>query len=492
LTSPLELIASPHSLYRLITENRPWNEFIYEAIDNSLEDVSGNADLVTIVIGRTSVTIADDGRGISDMNRLARPGASGSYSHAGALAQYGFGAKIWMCKGRKLTVTTVHDGRRHKFIFDTKPVEQSDFKRWITGYGGDGTPTDKSSGTKLIISELRKNVGSVIIPSLMAELQRRYWIGLRNGKKIVIRDERKSVRTYEVSTLAPPSWSDTISFSSEGDGQPYRAKIGILNESVGSYHGLFMGYSFRTIVIEETFPSGRILPARIHGQVELSTAWRHCFSMTKDKIVKLRDELLSDIEEKAKEVLDKAESLTTQIRLKEVALKLQSGVIAALFKHGRGRSPLPVADASGGDEGSKSLKPVESTEKRKRPKTDQPVRHDDVHGIEVKFESLGYTDTAIVAVGSDWKTCIVTLNKDCPKIAHIYDPRNTRYPSLFLMLGYELAHFSTRLDAAQSRVLFRGMLGEASSSDDKEVIRKAILAFFAFIAGEDEKMGAAA
>lgn len=488
----------PHVLLSFINRGLPWSKVISEFVDNGFDEAAGNSQTIRIEVRKGSVTIIDFGRGIEDINRLGILGASASYHYEGNIGQYGIGAKAWFCKARRLDVETCHDGRLHRHTFDLRPVlEALASKRsppWLNAYSGKGRRVVKSSPTytRVSLRDFHPEAGSIFVAPLIHELQTSYWPGLIDGRKIEIHDyRRRQVIKNTVSSLTPPSWSDRLTFESTVNNRRYKATIGILNDNIGRYSGLFVGFLFRNICIEKTLPN-RAVPPRIHGQIALSGDWRDSLSNYKDEIIKDRDALMLDVERLAREVLDEGNDYTEELRLDGVASVLEKTATKAIraneatlrlvsTKREKPSEPArELAKQEDTDKRSAEKKPpvVEQASAKNRDQSGENTRP----GIHFRFQHLGY-DT-LGDIGLTDRTVTVTLNQDCRKLEAL--SHQTHYPGLYLAIGNELAMKCLDLTIAQIEYYFGAMLGEAAGSENRADMMRAIRTWWGFIAEEQD------
>lgn len=485
-----QLPPNPHLILSFVKRGLRWPQVIAEFVDNAFDEAAGDARSILIEIDKGSVSITDYGRGIEDINRLGILGASASYQHEGNIGQYGVGAKAWMCQAQKLEVETCFAGRLHRHTFDLAPVLKSLEKgdpRWLTGYAGKGRAATESF-SRLTMRSFHPDRTPLILPALVNELQRMYWPGLLAGRTIEIIDKRRRPKVeVAVKPLKPASWSDVRMFSSEVNGRPYKATIGILSESIGAYSGLWIGHLYRTICVEKSLPS-RALPARVHGQIELSSAWRHALSNYKDEIIEDRELLLLDIESRAAGILDLADEFTEDMRFENIAAEIQSVATKAL-EDGASKTTGSNRGSDGPRKpsGERAEKPKESEAQADEPAEKTPENGEDFSsGIRYGFRRLGHDTIGSVEIHG--RTVTVILNSQCPKIEAV--SRQPRYPGIYLAIGNEIAAKCDELGPSEIETLFGGMLGDAGGSEKRIDMKRAIRAWWGFVA--DEQVEAAA
>src|SRR5579859_4630098 len=417
-----QLPPDPHLLFSYVNRGLSWYTIISELVDNAFDDAAGNAREVYIGLRDGEVSVTDYGRGIEDINRLGSLGASASYHHEGNLGQFGVGAKGWLCKAKKLTVDTIRDGIAHRHTYAVPTVIGSS---WLNAYEGSGRKASGRSYTRLTIRDLLPGAGAIFTSSLIPELQKCYWPALRDGRKIMISDDRKRPTKYlAVEALAPPSWTDHLSFESAVNGRRYKATLGILSEQVGAYSGLFVGFLYRNICIEKSLPN-RAVPPRVHGQIELSEDWRHTLSNYKDTIIHDREALLLDIETRAAKLFDLADEYAEDLRLDKVALEVET-VAAKAIRRSKTAHLRIVTSESGGGGGVKA--PENPNREKREHKAHADLSKDDganvASGLRVRWQRLGH-DT-LGGVSLKGRQITITLNRDCPKLDA--QSKQPRYP----------------------------------------------------------------
>lgn len=492
-----DLPPDPHLLLSFINRGVPWPKVLAEFVDNAFDTAAGNAQHVRIELRKDRVVVIDEGRGIADVNRLGRLGASGSYHHEGNIGQYGVGAKTWMCKAKKLDVETIYDGRLHKHTFDLGPIvraldKKDTPKRWLTQYDRAGARTTAPTRTVLTLRDFRPGAGPIFTPALVAELQRRYWPGLIAGRSITIEDYRKRpATTTEVQPLSPPNWSDHISFESEANGRRYRATLGILTDDVGAYGGLFIGFLFRNICVEKVLPT-RAFPARVHGQIELSGDWRHQLSNYKDELIEDKEALLLDIETKAKSLFDLADEYVEDMRLEKIASEIQAVADDELRRalYGNYRSVNKRTFKSGTEPGEPVEQPGTKHETKPQ-KEDAPTapkaQSESASGIRFGWGRFGHDVLGVVSRVDG--VVEVKLNRDCPKLEAM--SRQPKYPGLYLAIGNEIAMYCLELRPFEIEGVFGGMLGASEGTEDVRQMMNAIRVWWGFLAEEASQAKAA-
>lgn len=494
-------LPDPHLLFSVIKDFRGWATAFCEFADNTFDAAAGNAAALKIILSKDRVVFGDSGRGIPDINVLARLGASPSFGAEGpTLGQYGVGAKrTWMSCAGQLTVDTAHAGLRHRHTFDVTDAIDAFKKKtgnvaWLRKYKGAGVRTQGDSYTTLTLKGIHPWLPPLIAEALVRKLEINYWPAVKGGKTIEILDRRRRpFKRYTVEPLAPPEWTDRETFESAINGRRYTATVGVLTENIGRYKGLHFGYAYRNICVEHRLAT-RNLPVRVHGQIALSDDWRHTLSPDKTEIVEDRELLLSDIEKLAAEVIEKADSYEEDLRLENIATKITL-VVGRRIRNvsgGQGRvAPLNTGGAGGDREKADGQPDKDSTDRtRERPsKPKDPKGNKVTGGVKVRFEPMGSHDLDAVEWNEREKLLTIALNNDCPKIqACSIQPR---YPGLFLICGAAHARWvRENLTASDIDRLFGAMLGK-SRGDSVAAMAEAIRVWWGFEAEEDERAGEA-
>lgn len=494
-----QLPADPHTLYSFINRGATWADLAKEMVDNAFDAAAGNANEIDIHIGDGFLTFTDSGNGIGkNINRLGTLGASGSFHREGNIGQYGVGAKLWLCKAHKLAVETISNGKKYEHLFNARPILKAlaahKTPPWLNGYEGNGSPTSEKSFTQITLCDLRKGP-PIHLQSLMSELQKTFWIALAHGMKIVVYDSRKGARTpgkHEITALAPAQWSDLIEFQSSVNGKPYKARIGILSDSIGAYSGLWFGFLHRNICIEKSSLPNRPIPARIHGQIELSAEWRHSFSNYKDQIIDDYELLLEDIEKQAKSIFDLADEYAEDIQLENISLEIEGKVTDALMQalakkkkdRGNGGGEKPEHDP---DNPIPEIETKLDSDENGTKKVETNIKQSRATGVKLKWEHLG-SDTLYQVRPYD-KTIVITLNRDCPKLQA--QRRLPNYPGIYLAMGTAIALHCLELIPAQIVSYYSGMLGDAEQSENQQQMIQSIIAWWGFVANESKSAQAA-
>jgi hypothetical protein len=467
---------------------------VSEFIDNAFDEDGGNATKVELHIWPDELSVRDNGRGISDINRLARLGDSGSvYTNGDNLGQFGIGAKAWMCRGGRLIAQTIHEGMEHLHIFNLRSFMKAHERRdpnppHLLAYEGKGRKTSEASFTQVTIADFFGSAKKpIVLPALMDDLQERYWPALKKGLEIKIIDARKTPQEIKpLIPLTPPSWTNNISWESSVNDKKYSAEVGILSEGIGRYSGIFVGCLYRTIEKMKVL-STLSLPPRIHGQVVLSKEWKESLSNYKDKIVNEddREGLLRDIEKHAATVIAEAEEYTEDLRLENIALEIER-VANAAMKSSEGNLRL-VRDRKPGPPNPGPPHPPRPKPHIKPTKlhiaVDNEKERDTNSGIRFRFEPLGHDTMGEVRILG--RSVLVALNKECPKIEAVSKER--KYPGLYLEIGTQLADYAnTNMNVDEIEDLFGGMLKTAAGTGKKEQMCKEIRLWWGFEAMEEK------
>jgi len=399
-------------------DNMDYRAAISELVDNSFGPAAGDATEVHIVIRPTGISVHDNGRGINDIQRLFTLGDSESRHHATDVGQYGYGAKsacIWLAD--RLRVETCTGDRKISADIDWTALMERDAQEWPTitpkiELVPEGSPSYTHIHADGLCQKKR-----ISIESIARELGETYEPALKEGRRIILHNYRKSGdrSDIEVQPFSPAGWTDIHEFSGEVGGKKYSCSIGVLTSSV-SHFGLRLCYGHR-LIDRLTKLDGTALPVRVFGYVRLSPDWKRHLAANKTE-VKDTDELEVQIAEKAKGVIIEAERKQRRIKLDELNAKFSTAIGERI-----------VADPAGPLRGTR--KP---TNEGKRTKTVNPVpplvqdqdsdkpasevAAETRKGLELRMDACGQ-DSPVAVVSADDTGLTVTLNEDAPLMGKV-------------------------------------------------------------------------
>jgi hypothetical protein len=302
-----------------------------EWVDNSFQH--GLSDRITIMIdSNRNIAIRDYGIGIDDINRVFRLGDASAYGDWSQIGQYGVGATDAMIYlGEVADVETVRDGRKHRMVVDWDRVERTGL--WPLRYAGAGVPASKGEvGTRITVRRLNQHYKLTTSEAVAKELGLTFAPALRAGAKITLYHYVwRERRVIEVEAFVPPDLTDVkVITGSVVDGKTeYRwtGYVGLSRSLVERHNGVHI--SFRHRVIEMTRdPFMGLSASTLYAEVALdeTTPWKYQLSDHKDKVIGLRKELINNIHQAIKPLLEKSREQSTNLALLEMTAPIEQAI----------------------------------------------------------------------------------------------------------------------------------------------------------------------
>lgn len=226
LTPDVSLLDSVRSQYGL-----SWPKLLGELIDNALDAEAESVEIDFSAKGQ--ITVADNGRGCSDLSRMLVLGRRKDHGAKGATGRYGIGAKDALiglgdevciastCKGETQTVTVNWGRLRRLNIWECADPHRCS--------------TTRPSGTRITISALAK------APPKPADLLRSlgvcYAPAIDNGRRILVRFTTtrgwQPVESAATPPLAPALPCELVTL---GDRRDVFATAGLISDPAFSGH----------------------------------------------------------------------------------------------------------------------------------------------------------------------------------------------------------------------------------------------------------------
>lgn len=428
------------------------HDMICELVDNALDADAGR---VWIELGRRSITVADDGSGMEDVNDAIRFGkGTRAGRRGGVLGRYGVGMTDALCKlGPRAEVTTLHAGELRRlrvdweeclrgghfpYLAEGKPLRSSE----IPLYDG----LSSSSGTKV---RIHGQPPGISLDKLRRILTERYTPGIWQGREIFVRREgprRPRGPRGQQGTETGPEWlvvedmepgplSDVIEYDGEIDGRSYHVYGGLMTERSVVYNRAFIGYAYR--FIEETTELVKGL-STAHLQIFLGEEWKECLGTHKNRLERGRDELFEDIRMRAKDWLDGAARKAEALQLTSLALELE-GYLKRM-EESRGtdsvaampREPRQREQKSDASRPSRS-RPTEGSagsETTAKPRRGIQIIWDPALRQMGELRAQGDGEILVVLNPDDARIGPLRERRDCPALVHIITAYVAQYAAL--------------------------------------------------------------
>jgi hypothetical protein len=437
-------------LSKRMADHKP-HDMICELVDNALD---ADAERVWIELGRRSITVADDGSGMEDINDAIRFGkGTRAGRRSGVLGRYGVGMTDALCKlGPRAEVTTLRAGERRGLRVDWEEC----LRNGHFPYLDEGRPRRTSEIT--LVDGFTSRAGTRVrihgqppgihLDKLRRLLTERYTPGIWQGREIFVR--REGPRRQQDSDLGP-QWlvvedmepgplSDTIEYDGEIDGRPYHVYGGLMTRRSVVYNRAFIGYAYR--FIEETTELVKGL-STAHLQIFLGEAWKECLGTHKNRLERGREELFEDIRARAKEWLDAAAHKAEALQLTSLALELEDylkrmeaplgtdSVAAAR----RESSPREKESAAGRQRRSRPAEGATGSDTTATPRRGIQITWDPALRQMGELRAGDGGEISVVLNPDDARIRGLRERRDCPGLVHVI----TAYVAQYAALGDENA-----------------------------------------------------
>ncbi len=423
-----------------------------ELVDNAFD---ADARRVWIELGRRSITVADDGSGMEDINDAIRFGkGTRAGRRGGVLGRYGVGMTDALCKlGPKAEIATLRGGELRRLRVDWEECLRNDHFPYLD----EGRPQRSREQTHF--EAVHVGAGTRVhnhgqAPGIQLEklcriLTERYTPGIWQGREIFIRREAQDWVVIE--DMDPGPLSDLIEYDGEIDRLRYHVYGGLMAERNVVYNRAFIGYAYR--FVEETTELFKGV-STAHLQVFLGEEWKDCLGTHKNRLELHREELFEDIRARTKEWLAAAAQKAEGIQLTSLALELED-YLARMAEPRGGDVVAPTPRDSGAGRRTRSGR-------RRRNEPDQGSAGSDVstkprRGIQIAW------DGALRQMGelrvSDDGEILVVLNPDDARIRALRERRDC--PGLVHIISAYVAQYAAIGEENARRVLRPGIVRAA-------------------------------
>jgi hypothetical protein len=422
-------------LSKRMADHKP-HDMICELVDNALD---AEARRVWIELGRRSITVADDGTGMQDINDAIRFGkGTRAGRRGGVLGRYGVGMTDALCKlGPRAEIATLRFGERRRLDVDWEECLRNDHfpyldesrpqrSRELTLFEG----VHVGAGTR--VRSFGQAPG-IQLDKLCRILTERYTPGIWEGRELFVRREGQDWLAIE--DMDPGPLHDRIEYDGEIDGRPYHVYGGLMAERNVVYNRAFIGYAYR--FVEETTELFKGV-STAHLQVYLGEAWKECLGTHKNRLEIGREELFEDIRTRAKEWLAAAARKSEALQLTSLALELEDYL--ARMSEAPGEDPVAsiARDAAGGRRPTRA-----SARKRSQPaegSAGPDASRKPRRGVQITWDPA-LRQMGELRVGDDGGVLVV-LNpddariralrerRDCPGLVHIVSAYVAQYAAL--------------------------------------------------------------
>jgi hypothetical protein len=429
------------------------HDMICELVDNALD---AEAKRVWIELGRRSITVADDGTGMEDINDAIRFGKGTRAGRRGAvLGRFGVGMTDALCKlGPKAEIATLRQGHLRSLRVDWEEcLRNAHFP-----YLDEGRPQRSreltlfetlhvGSGTRV---RIHGQAPGIQFEKLCRILTERYTPGIWEGRELFVR--REGQEWIVIEDMDPGRLSDVIEYDGEIAGKPYHVYGGLMTERSVVYNRAFIGYAYR--FVEETTELVKGI-STAHLQVFLGEEWKDCLGTHKNRLELGREELFEDIRARAKDWLAAAVHKAEALQLTSLALELEDYLARMSEAAGRDSVASVARDA-----GTGTRKNGKTSRRRTRAEVGSAgsdVSPNPRRGVQIAW------DPALRQMGelrvSDDGEILVMLNPDDARIRALRERRDC--PGLVHIISAYVAQYAALDEENARRVLRSGIVRAA-------------------------------
>jgi hypothetical protein len=425
-------------LSKRMADHRP-HDMICELVDNAFD---AEAQRVWIELGRRSVTVADDGRGMVDINDAIRFGkGTRAPGRAGVLGRYGVGMTDALCKlGPRGEVTTLRAGGLRQLRVDWEECLRNEHFPYLDErpprraaeiglFDGLAVP----SGTRV---HIHGQPPGLHLDKLHRLLTERYTPGIWQGREIHLRREGQDWLVVE--DMDPGRLDDVIEYDGEIEGMPYHVYGGLMTERSVVYNRTFIGFAYR--FVEETTELFKGL-STAHLQVFLGEPWKECLGTHKNRLESGREELFEDIRTRAKDWLDAAARKSEALQLASLALELEdylarmaeprgAQAVASAPAAREERRARPEASPARRASRSQSAEGSPGAEASARPRRGIQIAWDPALRQMGELRAADDGEILVVLNPDDARVSGLRERRDCPGLVHIISGYVAQYAAL--------------------------------------------------------------
>ena len=442
-------------LSKRMADHKP-HDMICELIDNALD---ADAQRVWIELGRRSITVADDGHGMMDINDAIRFGkGTRAPARGGVLGRYGVGMTDALCKlGPRAEITTLHSGELRRLRVDWEECLRNGHFPYLADdkakRASEVALFDSVSARTGTRVHIHGQAPGLHLDKLCRLLTERYTPGIWQGREIFARREGAcpaADRWTVIEDMQTGPLTDRIEYDGEIDGRPYHVYGGLMTQRNVVYNRAFIGFAYR--FVEETTELVKGL-STAHLQIFLGEAWKDCLGTHKNRLEIGREELFEDIRSRAKDWLAAAAQKAEALQLTSLALELEDYLSRMAHPRG-GDAVAPAARRTGvrtnairDRERSRSAEGEAGNEASARPR----------RGISIAWDSA-LRQMGELRVGDDGEILVI-MNPDDPRIRVLRERRDC--PGLVHIISGYVAQYAALGEENARRVLRAGIVRAA-------------------------------
>jgi hypothetical protein len=313
----------------LRNDNLTWRDVVGELVDNSLD---AGATRVTLELGPgRRVVVSDDGAGIERIEQLVTVGRHVRRSTT-RLGRYGIGFKSSACwMWGKTLIKTVCGGNSWECPINWDVLRKSGLWDYETT---DTAKTSEPCGTVISFTDIEKRMPAV--DAIMSDLSFTFAPAIRDGRQLCVihNGKRKTCTAYEL-----PPIDDIVEDSFTVNGKPVRLRAGIVKAGQkNSKPGFIYQHGHRVIMVS-SLGAMEYSVSHVTGVVVLGDSW--ALTKNKNEISDTdRDEMALQVFTRCRAILEKAQTKTQAIELKNLTTRLQD-TLRGMFAQQIGRERRP-------------------------------------------------------------------------------------------------------------------------------------------------------
>lgn len=299
----------PHYLLSMVNQGLPWWKALAELVDNGFD---AKANRVEIAVKGKTVTVRDNGRGISDVLKAIKLGGHVP-SNGRGLGMYGVGLKdAWLSSGDRIDICTIHGGKKISISVDIRDIG-------LTWQGPDPIVEECSEPSGTVITLHLRPGRNVPSEDVFKKLAFVFSPAITQGLQIVRVINGKS---NPLASVPLPEFTESVQDTFSVNGKAVSINIGILKPEMRMYEGPFC-FTYRHRVIEASSLGAKSMSCMaMGGLVVLGDGWE--FTKNKDSISENCDELEEAIHSRIRHLLIKANKMAMDVQSDQIRTELES------------------------------------------------------------------------------------------------------------------------------------------------------------------------
>lgn len=312
------MIPDTHFITQIRNHGMKTHEALSEWIDNA--DDAGATEVV-VQFYKDRVVVYDNGPGLKELTNLVKLAVNGPKTGIGL---FGMGGKFSQLHfGEDVICESVCQGEYRRERLNWRRTEESGewpYKWDVNNIKGLATAPSvlRNGGVRITVRELHGK--SLYFDDVCRKLTYRYRLGLSDGFKIRIEDLRKKepiIQELDPDLEGLGVYKNMKSATGNVAGMDFKVNYSDLKEFNRLMQGVHFAFGRRVINKAESL-NGHALPTRLYAEVILSSEWKNCLNLTKDKIVAHYEELEIAVLKILKQWINLLEKHDEEIEIEEL------------------------------------------------------------------------------------------------------------------------------------------------------------------------------